>query len=815
MKKWYSKYIDFSSRWYGLIIILLFALMTGEFLYLKDNLKIDTDLKALFNGANETVIQLQEMEEKVGSYSTILVVASSPDREKNIQALANIKAQVKNNPAVRYVDFDRDTEYLEKHALLFASIEDLEKIKETIRKRITDQVEHSISLNDAPVFKEGKSLDDELNKIIKESEKYFKSYKLNKYYEAQNGTLVAMKVRPAGSETSINDTKKVVDLLDNAIKVTNPEKLGVRVEAGGPFRNKLKEMKAIYDDVFSTLAICIVLLFLIIIYYFRSFRSVFIVFLPLSAGVLTAVFTMQYFIGGFNIISAFSFSILYGLGIDFSIHLLGRFSEERERLENCKDAMISSYSEVIPAIFAGAVTTVAAFLSLTIVDFKGFSDFGLAAAIGVSAAFISTIVFFPPIIFFFEKFKPVKLNIRKTLLLSSIYRTGSKRSFLTASIFILITVLAVISINFISMEYDFNNLTFPGKYDPDSVSTRYIQAVKKEKTDFMSTGLPSFILTNSKEETEDASRALDKIKKHNTNTLEFKDYISIYSFIPEKQDEKLKIIRDIRRLIERKVNLFDEKTIDRYNSDFRSYLEIGGPVEESHLPAWITDKLSLKDGTCDKLIILGLGGNKSNIDDVITLKKEYGTVKGVRNYYNVLGSYMLIAEIKDVVDDQVPLAVILSFAAVFFTLLLLYRSFTEAFIVFLPLSTGILWMILIAVVSGIKFNIFNMVIIPTAIGTGIDSAIHVFHRYRSDGIMGMKNLLKNTGGAVFYSSLTTLIGFGSVVLANHKGLQSIGIMASIGIITVTVVNLLFFPVLLRAFYRYKKRLENRLKKQGV
>ncbi|HPS30861.1 MAG TPA: hypothetical protein PLZ43_11435, partial [bacterium] len=87
MKKWYSKYIDFSSRWYGLIIILLFALMTGEFLYLKDNLKIDTDLKALFNGANETVIQLQEMEEKVGSYSTILVVASSPDREKNIQAL--------------------------------------------------------------------------------------------------------------------------------------------------------------------------------------------------------------------------------------------------------------------------------------------------------------------------------------------------------------------------------------------------------------------------------------------------------------------------------------------------------------------------------------------------------------------------------------------------------------------------------------------------------------------------------------------------------------------------------------------------------
>ncbi|HRZ78870.1 MAG TPA: MMPL family transporter, partial [bacterium] len=324
LKRLYSQFIRFSSQRYVLIIIALLVLMTGECLYLKNHLNIDTDLKSLFKGTNVTVIELEKMEERVGSHSTVLVVASSPDRENNIKALSNIKSEIESDPAIRFVDFDRDVEYLEKHALLFASVEELEKIRDTIREEIAGQVERSLSLEDGDTFTTESPVDDKLNSVIKESEKYRKSFKLNKYYEAKNGTLMAMKVRPAGSETSIEDTKRVVEILDEAIRTTEPEKLGVKVEAGGPFRNKLKEMQAIYNDVFSTLAICIFLLSLTIIYYFRSVRSLFIIFLPLSAGILTAITLMQYFLGGFNIISAFSFSILYGLGIDFGIHLLGR-----------------------------------------------------------------------------------------------------------------------------------------------------------------------------------------------------------------------------------------------------------------------------------------------------------------------------------------------------------------------------------------------------------------------------------------------------------------------------------------------------------
>jgi len=802
MKKFYTNFIDFSAKHTFFTAALLILILALELVYLKHNLKIDTDLRALFEGSNQTVVELEKMEKVVGGYSTVLVVAKSPNRENNIEALRQIRDLIKDDPLVRSVEFDRDIEYLEKNALLFATTDELEKIKSEIQGQIRKRVEAELALDGGEEGEKAEQTEGEsgdlaarMDDVLKRADGYRERYKMSKFYEAEQGTFVAMKVRPTGGETNVNDTKKIVEMLEAAISVVKPEKLGVEVDAGGLYRNKLSEMNAIYNDVFSTLAICIILLSLTIIFYFRSVRALFVVFLPLSVGVLTAISAMQFFIGGFNIISAFSFTILYGLGIDFSIHLLGRYSEERLKNDNCVEALKSSSTKNLPAIFSGAITTVAAFFSLILIDFKGFSDFGLAAAVGVSTSFLAIVLFFPTVVLFFDRFSPLKVNVRTTDFLARVYGLFTKRSGLVVAVFAVLTVVAIVSVRFATIEYNFDNLSFPGKYDENNITNQYIKAIKKEKTDSISTGLPSFIVTGSAAETEDATRALAKIAAEKKNTIELKDFISIYSFLPEKQEEKLKIIAAIKRLIERKINLFDEKTVEKYNNEFKKYLEVTGPMEKEKLPDWITDKLSLRDGSSDRFIMLALGGNKSNINDVVKIRNEYGMIHGEKGDYKVLGSYMLLSEIKNVIDRHVPLAVLFSFTTVLLVLMLLYRSFKSSLIVFSPLIAGIFWMVLAAVMSGIKFNVFNMIVIPTVIGTGIDSAIHIFHRYSSSPD-SMEENLKNTGGSVFYSSLTTFVGFASVAIAQHKGLQSIGIMASIGIVTVTLVNLVFFPVLI-------------------
>ncbi|MCK5809408.1 MMPL family transporter, partial [bacterium] len=93
------------------------------------------------------------------------------------------------------------------------------------------------------------------------------------------------------------------------------------------------------------------------------------------------------------------------------------------------------------------------------------------------------------------------------------------------------------------------------------------------------------------------------------------------------------------------------------------------------------------------------------------------------------------------------------------------------------------------------------------VGIGIDSAIHVFHRYREEGIENLSFVLKTTGGAVLFSALTTFVGFISLAFAKHNGMKSIGEMASVGIITVTVANIILFPLIIT--YLYKKAKESK------
>ena len=145
MKNFYIKFIGFSAKHTYLTVLCLLALMAFELYYIKNNLKIDTDLRALFKGSNETVIELEKMENIVGSYSTVLVVAQSPDREKNIEALRQIKAKIDGNPLVRFIEFDRDVDYLEKNALLFASVDELKKIKGEVQSQIAEAVRKELN----------------------------------------------------------------------------------------------------------------------------------------------------------------------------------------------------------------------------------------------------------------------------------------------------------------------------------------------------------------------------------------------------------------------------------------------------------------------------------------------------------------------------------------------------------------------------------------------------------------------------------------------------------------------------------------------
>jgi predicted RND superfamily exporter protein len=102
--------------------------------------------------------------------------------------------------------------------------------------------------------------------------------------------------------------------------------------------------------------------------------------------------------------------------------------------------------------------------------------------------------------------------------------------------------------------------------------------------------------------------------------------------------------------------------------------------------------------------------------------------------------------------------------------------------------------------AGIKINYMNIFAVPLVLGIGIDDGVHIIHRYRREGTFGVT--LSRTGRAVFLTSLTTGIGFGSMIFARMQGFASMGIALAIGVAACFLTSVFFLPPLVRVVERW-------------
>ena len=99
----------------------------------------------------------------------------------------------------------------------------------------------------------------------------------------------------------------------------------------------------------------------------------------------------------------------------------------------------------------------------------------------------------------------------------------------------------------------------------------------------------------------------------------------------------------------------------------------------------------------------------------------------------------------------------------------------------------------------IPFNFANLVAVPLIIGVGIDNGVHVIHRIRLEGRQGMDVVLRHTGRAILIASLTTMIGFGSLALASHRGMASLGAVLLLGVGSCLITSTVVLPNVLVTF----------------
>jgi predicted RND superfamily exporter protein len=196
------------------------------------------------------------------------------------------------------------------------------------------------------------------------------------------------------------------------------------------------------------------------------------------------------------------------------------------------------------------------------------------------------------------------------------------------------------------------------------------------------------------------------------------------------------------------------------------------------------------------------------IEFLHSLKKDVGHI-------DFTGVALIAKELEKVVKKDLAYVVIVVTLSVLLILLFHFRSISRAILSLIPVLCGSLWMLGSMHILGIQMNFLNIIVLPMIIGIGVDSGIHILQRYyaamaQDTDPQHRKNsdhlftAIENTGRAVVITSLTTIIGFGSLAFASFRGIREMGILSILGVSFCLIAALTILPATLKIWERRKR-----------
>ncbi|TGJ99714.1 transporter [Leptospira semungkisensis] len=232
----------------------------------------------------------------------------------------------------------------------------------------------------------------------------------------------------------------------------------------------------------------------------------------------------------------------------------------------------------------------------------------------------------------------------------------------------------------------------------------------------------------------------------------------------------------------------------------KGYLD---PVKENYSPEE-TKVLLRALNTYSKEKLLSVKVLPGTVDTILE-HRPYKDIAQIRSYTfqtDTAGSLVLFANLVLIVKREGFIAFFVTLALVIVVLILFYRAFLPALLSLIPLLLGIVVTVGFMALINLKLNFMNVLVFPVIIGYGIQNGIYIYYRFREDH--DIVKAMAMVGPAVIASTLTTLVGWSALLLADQRGLHSIGNVATIGIAACLLIALTLLPAILVLAYRGRK-----------
>ena len=224
------------------------------------------------------------------------------------------------------------------------------------------------------------------------------------------------------------------------------------------------------------------------------------------------------------------------------------------------------------------------------------------------------------------------------------------------------------------------------------------------------------------------------------------------------------------------------------------------PFTLADLPAAFRLPLIERDGTAGRIALVYPRklGQLSPLDMQGLSDLVRGAIDRAGAPAQAVGQSLLFVDIADAILADGPRATALALALVIALVALTFRRLGPTLHVVGGLLLGVAWLVGAAAWAQVKLNFLNFVVLPITFGIGVDYAANILQRTRLEGAGSLDRVLRETGGAVTLCSLTTIIGYASLLAADNRALRGFGLLASLGEVACIVAALVALPAFLLA-----------------
>ncbi len=740
---------------------------------------LDTDLTRLLPESSPAVQWSDELEPLVGDggfFSVIVEDAELPVMRRAVDDLAAGFAEI---DGLDWIDYRYPTEFLDQHRYMLIPSQRLDEMIGVVGEweaQVNPFIDDlGLGGDDA---EDGEPDSSDLERVLV----YYQDLPL--YHEDPDGRMIGMLITASRGLSNLGSVQQIYRDMQ-AVAAGVEDSRGVRVSIGGSLRTRVEEFEVIIADVTRMGIISVIAILLTLGVSFGSFRVLPVVVYPLVAALLWAFAFVPSLVGDLNTITSFLLMVLFGMGVDYSIHLVKRFRHELV-LRDPESALIETFTSTGRSVMTSALTTALGLLILVISQFRGFSDLGLIGGTSILVIMLAMLLVMPATLI--VGYRLGMLRGREPRLPSRHFALPPRWA--AAAVTVLVVVSGVAAIAYLEFDYDFSNF---------SANSEEIETIKAKQEEIYPLFFgPAAIYVAPDLPTLDAALAILEEARDQPRSR-IASAASIRDFAPTQAEAQTRreLIDEIQEMLSarwtRRVEDPDRASVI---ADVRQFVPGDTTPRIDELPETISHNLVARDGSGGYVIAVGARGAPKDGRVTMEFTRQLYDMELPADVRGPTGDKPVLAEILWLVTEEAPRIVALTFLGILLLVIADRRSVRQAVWVLLPLVASLLMTFGAMIALGWKLNFFNIVVLPSLLGLGVDHGVHYYRRWRELGCHTALTQLE-LFEPITVATLTTIMGYAGMAFAHHPGLRSIGNLAIVGLTCTWITALVLLPGLLR------------------